>query len=73
MAVLELSDDERRVLRAIAALQTDGEVQTVHAIALRMRASYTPVHRTVNRLFTAGLVTPDLRLTDDGRRAAAPA
>lgn len=66
----DLSDDDRRVLRAIGAIEDDREVQTIHAIALRLRHGYDPVQRRVNSLFTGGFVTPDLRLTDRGRKAS---
>lgn len=64
----EPTDGERRVLEALAALETDGDVQSVQAVAIRTGGNFTAAYAAINTLFAEGLLTAGLRLTDAGRK-----
>ena len=66
----EVSTAGQRVLRTLVALQDEQLVPTVQAIAIRSGVEFTTTLATINELFTAGLVAPDLTVTDRGRKVA---
>jgi hypothetical protein len=68
---MELDQTARDILRVIGELQDRHEVPTVQAAAIGARASYMDAYAIVNRLFTAGLLNHELKLTDAGREAIA--
>lgn len=69
MPTTELTDDAREVLRVVAAHVERHEVMTVQAAAIGAGLSYMETYDLVNQLFSAGMLTHDLRLTDAGQKA----
>lgn len=69
MVQTERSAEERRVLEALARLEESGRVATLHAIAIESRLDMNVVHALVNALFASGDMTPQLTLTEQGRKA----
>ncbi|HEY8339095.1 MAG TPA: hypothetical protein VIK95_04460 [Egibacteraceae bacterium] len=69
MVQTERSVEERRVLEALARLEESDRVATLHAIAIESGVDMAVVHALVNALFANGDVTPQLTLTEKGRKA----
>jgi hypothetical protein len=67
---VELSDLDQRVLRAVLAVERDDAAPTQQAVATRAHLLLGPVVGSLNRLFSAGLITASLTPTDAGRAAA---
>lgn len=67
----ELTEEERRVLAALVALERDRKVLTVQAAAIHSGVEYTIAYEAMSRLLTKGLIQPWLRATDAGVKAAA--
>ena len=71
MSATNLSDPALTVLRTFHRLAESDEVLTVHAAAIGGRMTYMQTFDLVNELFGAGHLSPDLTLTDAGRKAIA--
>ncbi len=65
----ELTDDERRVLAAIAELEEQHDAPSSTAVANTVGATLSPVRDIINRLHEAGLVSASLKVSDEGRKA----
>ncbi len=68
MTKLELNEASLAVLRVLAALEARREVPTVQAAAIGARLTYMYAYDLVNQLFSEGLLTQDLKVTDAGRK-----
>lgn len=69
MTTTELDETSQAILRVIGEIEARHQAPTVQAAAIGARASYMDAYAIVNRLFTEGLLTHDMRLTDAGRKA----
>jgi hypothetical protein len=69
MPTIELSPDETTLLQVIASLHERREVVTVQAAAIGARLTYMLSYQLVNSLFTKGLLSHDLTLTEAGTKA----
>lgn len=67
----DLTPEAIELLRVIADLEAQHKVPTVQAAAIGARQTYMGAYELVNELFTAGLLTHDLKVTDAGRKAIA--
>lgn len=67
MSTHEISDDDRRVLQALADVEASGEAPSAQKVAQHANAQPTPVRAALNRLHQAGYVDESLKLTDEGR------
>ena len=70
MTATEVTDVEGQVLEALEEIERRHLVPTVHAAAIISRLEMGLVRDAVNALFTRGLITPSLTLTEQGRAAA---
>ena len=71
MPTTDLTPAATDLLRVIAGLHDSHKVVTVQAAAIGARQTYMAAYDLVNELFTAGLLTHDLKLTEAGRKAIA--
>lgn len=71
MPTTELTTDAIAVLRMIDTLRARHEVPTVQAAAIGARISYMDAYDLVNQLFSSGLLSHDLKLTEAGAKAIA--
>lgn len=69
MPTTELSPDAATLLRVVAALHERRTVVTVQAAAIGARLTYMHAYDLVNELFVEGLLTHDLKLTEQGTKA----
>lgn len=65
-----MTDQAKRVLRAVVATEDRREAATVHGVSRLARVTFMEAYDLINELFSAGYLTHDLRITDAGRRAA---
>lgn len=70
MSTIEISAASRALLQAFATLDERREVPTVHAAANIARLTFMESFDLVNELFSAGLLSHDLHVTDAGKKAA---
>ncbi len=68
MTTLELNEGSLAVLRVISALVDRHEVVTVQAAAIGARMTYMDAYTTVNHLFSDGLLSHDLKVTEAGHK-----
>lgn len=71
MPTTDLTPAATDLLRVIDRLHDRRKVVTVQAAAIGARQTYMSAYDLVNELFTAGLLTHDLKLTEAGRKAIA--
>lgn len=72
LATTELSEDERRVLRALKEIHDRDLPPTTHVVAELVGSTFGPTRRVLNMLFEHGLVNESLTLTDEGRKTIQP-
>lgn len=71
MPTTELDPDATALLQMINTLHERHEVVTVQAAAIGAGLTYMHAYDLVNRLFTEGLLSHDLKVTEAGAKALA--
>ena len=69
MPTTDLDPDAAALLRVVAELHERHEVPTVQAAAIGAGLTYMRAYELVNTLFTEGLLSPDLKVTEAGTKA----
>lgn len=70
MSTAELTSDHVALLQGFSILEQRNAVPTVHAASNVAGITFMRTFDLINELFSAGMLTHDLRLTDAGRKAA---
>lgn len=71
MPTTDLTPEAVELLRVIADLNERHQAVTVQAAAIGARQTYMGAYDLINELFSAGLLTHDLQVTDAGRKVIA--
>ena len=69
MPTTELTPEATSLLQVVAGLRDRHEVPTVQAAAIGAGLTYMQAYDLVNQLFTQGLLSHDLQLTEAGTTA----